>query len=48
MEADIEVYKTKMEDADKIVETLKKTGETSIHGLMVKLKDLNEDNNRLD
>lgn len=30
MEADIEVYKTKMSDADFIVDTLKKTGETSV------------------
>jgi len=30
MEADIEIYKTKMADADHIVNTLKKTGETSV------------------
>lgn len=30
MEADIEVYKTKMDDAEAILETLKKTGETSV------------------
>lgn len=34
MEADIEVYKTKMKDADCIIDTLKASGATSISELM--------------
>lgn len=48
MEADIEVYKTKMEDAEMIVDTLKKSGESSISGLMKKLKELVDENNKLE
>ncbi|KRX03872.1 hypothetical protein PPERSA_04750 [Pseudocohnilembus persalinus] len=47
MEADIEVYKTKMDDAEAILETLKKTGETSVQGIMQKLKEMTEQNIRL-
>jgi hypothetical protein len=39
MENDLEVYKSRNEEANKIVEYLKKTGEDNIDDLITKLKD---------